>query len=252
MTIRDDNGLGASQVDDAVVTLRARIIDLSLEPGCRLDERMLAQRFGIGRTPAREALNRLAMEGFVEIRPRREGTYVAPLGLRQFAEVIEANQFCETMLGHRARLDDPSLHADMRAIQDRYIEAVEQLDHARITALNVEFHMRAYVTMDNGLITEFAHNVLRHAARLLNYTYRHEQAEPTLHRAQFAINLAQHEALLQAVAAGDAAAFRRELIDHVQYLHHRLALLLDRRRVDGMEFPDPPGSMAMLHLRPGS
>lgn len=223
---------GSSQVDTAVELLRARIIDLSLEPGYRLDERLLSERFGLGRTPAREALNRLATEGFVEIRPKREGIFVAPLGLRQFEEVIEANQFCETLLGYRVRLDDRHLYRDMREIQTRYTEAVRALDYPRITELNVEFHMRCYATLRNDLIAGFAQKVLRHAARLLNYTYMHEVIDTAHQARQFDLNLAQHEEILAAIETCDAARFKLAVVDHVQYLHHRLVYLLDRRMVN--------------------
>ena len=60
----------ASQTDAAVDLIRSKIIDMSLQPGSRLDEPLLRNHFKLGRTPAREAINRLVAEGLVNISPK--------------------------------------------------------------------------------------------------------------------------------------------------------------------------------------
>src|SRR6202048_623975 len=76
----------SSQTDAALDLIRSRIVDMSLEPGSRIDERLLVDRFKLGRTPAREAINRLVAEGFVNIVPQRGGTYVCKLDLDEMGE----------------------------------------------------------------------------------------------------------------------------------------------------------------------
>ncbi|WP_108259117.1 GntR family transcriptional regulator [Mangrovicoccus ximenensis] len=220
-----------SQVSLAVELLRDRIIDLTLPPGSRIDERLLIDRFGLGRTPAREALNRLAAEGFVLFRPNRGGAVVQPLDFREFEQLIEAHQFCEGMLAHRCRPDAPGLLGDLRDIQDRYAATVAARDFLEITRLNAAFHMRMYATMENALIEDFARQVHARVMRVLNYTYQNELADPAHQDAQFELNLAQHEDILDAMAAGDRGRFAALLVDHGGYVSRRLVHLLERRRV---------------------
>lgn len=222
----------ASQAEAAVELLRARIMDLTLEPGSRIDERLLVEDFGLGRTPAREALNRLAAEGFVDLRPGRGGAFVAPLGFTEFGELIEAHQFCEAMLGQRLQLDHPGLLADLREIQSRYVAAVTARDFLRITQINVDFHMRFFDTMRNSVIRDFALKVHRLVARVLNYTYRHELPETAHQDEQFRLNLAQHEEIIAAVAEGDAARLAVLLPGHAKFVQFRLTHLLNRRAID--------------------
>lgn len=222
----------ASQVDSAVHLLRARIMDLTLEPGSRIDERLLVEDFGLGRTPAREALNRLAAEGFVDLRLNRGGAFVAPLEFDQFGELIEAHQFCEAVLAQRLQIDHPGLLDELRGIQDRYEAAVKARDFLRITEINIEFHLRFYDTMQNTIIRDFALKVQRLVARVLNYTYRHELPDVAHQDEQFRINLAQHQEILDAVAARDRARLAVLLPEHAKYVQFRLIWLLNRRAVD--------------------
>ena len=67
-----------SLTEVAVETIRDRILDLTLRPGLRIDEKLLMERFRLSRTPAREALNRLMAEGLVEMQANK-GTFVRPL-----------------------------------------------------------------------------------------------------------------------------------------------------------------------------
>ena len=65
------------------------IVTGRLQPGERLDEQSLADRFGVSRTPIREALMQLASTGMVELHSRR-GAFVASLGLKEIIERFEA------------------------------------------------------------------------------------------------------------------------------------------------------------------
>ncbi|MBV5325145.1 MAG: GntR family transcriptional regulator, partial [Rhodospirillaceae bacterium] len=79
-------GPGWKQVHD---TLRTEILALTLAPGQLLDETTLAERFGLSRSPVREALIRLAAEDFVVILPNRS-TIVAPIELATFPAYVDA------------------------------------------------------------------------------------------------------------------------------------------------------------------
>jgi DNA-binding GntR family transcriptional regulator len=74
--------------DRAYLAIRGLIVSLALPPAAVIDERELMQRLGLGRTPVREALRRLAQEQLVEVFPRR-GMFVTNVDVRDLARISE-------------------------------------------------------------------------------------------------------------------------------------------------------------------
>jgi DNA-binding GntR family transcriptional regulator len=77
-----------SLADRAYLAIRDRIVSLELPPAALIDERQLVESLGIGRTPVREALRRLAQEQLVEVFPRR-GMFVTGVDVRDLARISE-------------------------------------------------------------------------------------------------------------------------------------------------------------------
>jgi DNA-binding GntR family transcriptional regulator len=90
-----------SLAGQAYLMLERDIVTLRLAPGQLLTEAFLIERFGMGRTPVREAVQRLAWEGLMEIRPRA-GVAVAALDPADFAKVLEARRGVELVLAKSA------------------------------------------------------------------------------------------------------------------------------------------------------
>lgn len=86
-----------SLAEQAHHLLQAQIITLQLKPGTLLRETDLAGITGIGRTPVREAVQRLAAEGLVQVLPRK-GLMVTPLGRTELVNVLEARKVLERLL----------------------------------------------------------------------------------------------------------------------------------------------------------
>jgi DNA-binding GntR family transcriptional regulator len=80
--------------DQAYIAIRNAIVSLELAPGAVIDERALIERLGIGRTPVREALRRLAHEQLVEVFPRR-GMFVTNVDVRDLARISEVREVLE-------------------------------------------------------------------------------------------------------------------------------------------------------------
>lgn len=76
--------------------LREAIINGTLEPGERLMEIQLAEEMGVSRTPVREAIRKLELEGFVVMVPRK-GAYVAGLSMKDIADVFEIRTALESL-----------------------------------------------------------------------------------------------------------------------------------------------------------
>jgi len=221
----------ASQTDAAVDLIRSKIIDMSLQPGSRLDEPLLRNHFKLGRTPAREAVNRLVAEGLVNISPNRGGMFVRGLDFVEIGEVIMAYQLVETVLAQLCSFDDDSLVADLEEIQARYTREVRGKAFLGITSVNEEFHLRMHRSIGNALFYEFALSTHRHLRRLLVLIYKIENREQNVLEAQMAINLEEHVRIIDAIRGGDRAALSQILPAHAQQAQTRLARILSEERV---------------------
>lgn len=220
-----------SQTEAALELLRSRVIDLSLPPGSRIDEALLLKQFGLGRTPAREAINRLAAEGFVRIAPNRGGTFVRKLDLAEMTEVIVAHQLVENILGQLCNLDDPTLADDLSTIQEEYRAEVSALHYLRITELNERFHMRMNASIGNSFFMDFARSTHHHVRRLLMHVYNLESTRPEHQIAQFSVNLAEHDRIIDAVAARDRATLAELLPAHAGTTQERLVDIIRSKQV---------------------
>lgn len=221
-----------SQTDDALDLIRSRIIDLTLEPGSRIDEPLLIKRFKLGRTPAREAINRLVAEGLVNILPNRGGTYVRGLDFREIGEVVAAQQLAESILAQLCRVDDPTLVGDLEAIQQRYAAEVEQRNYLGITSINEEFHLRMHRSIGNAFFFEFAQSTHRHVRRLLVLIYKMEEAEQSVLNHQFEMNLGEHQQIIAAIRERDRERLKELLPAHARQTQQRLLRLLTGKTIE--------------------
>lgn len=220
-----------SQTDAALDLMRSKIIDLTLEPGSRIDEPLLIKRFKLGRTPAREAINRLVAEGLVNIVPNRGGTYVRSLDFREIGEVVAAQQLAESILAQLCRFDDATLVRDLQAIQDRYVREVAQRAYLGITSVNEEFHLRMHRSIGNSFFFEFAQSTHRHVRRLLVLIYKMEEAEGGVLDDQFEQNLEEHRQIIEAIRQRDRDRLKDLLPAHARQAQQRLLRLLSGKAV---------------------
>jgi DNA-binding GntR family transcriptional regulator len=127
-------------------TLERMIVTLELAPGGVITEGLLIERLGLGRTPVREAVQRLAWEGLIEVRPRA-GLAVAPLHAGDWLKVLDARRGVETVLarsaarfingGTAARFQAAALAMQASVEGDdviAYLEADKALDEAMAAA----------------------------------------------------------------------------------------------------------------------
>lgn len=108
----------------AYFELRDRIITLRLAPGSALREEELMRDLDIGRTPLREAVKRLSLEGLVEVQPRR-GTFVSSVDAADIVNITEVRAELE---GFAASLAARRMDGDARAAAAALLREVDQLD----------------------------------------------------------------------------------------------------------------------------
>jgi DNA-binding GntR family transcriptional regulator len=109
--------------DRAYDELRDRIVTLRLPPGTALREDELMREMGIGRTPLREAVKRLALENLVAVQPRR-GTFVTAVDAADIVHITEVRAELE---GYAAELAAVRMTGELRAQAEALLHEVEEL-----------------------------------------------------------------------------------------------------------------------------
>ncbi|QIB27742.1 GntR family transcriptional regulator [Caloranaerobacter azorensis] len=121
-------------------SLREAIIDGKLKPGERLMEVQLAEKLGVSRTPVREAIRKLELEGLVVMIPRK-GAYVADVSIKDILEVLEIRASLEGLAAQLAaeRITDDELEA-LKMKAREFDECIKNKDIKCIIQKDVEFH----------------------------------------------------------------------------------------------------------------
>jgi len=207
------NGLIA---DRAYAAMRDLIVTLRLPPGTALREDALMRDLALGRTPLREAVKRLALEGLVEVRPR-SGTFVTDVEAHDIVHIAEV----------RAELEAQAARLAARRMDDALRAAAARLD-AELLAIEGTTGIGAYMALDERVhrfVWEAAQNpyLLDALERLWALSLRiwHLVLERV---AALPAAVDEQRALLDALAAGDArragarmrehvAAFEREILE---------------------------------------
>jgi DNA-binding GntR family transcriptional regulator len=189
-----------------------------LLPGSAIDEFTLAERHGVSRTPAREALIQLAAEGLIEIRPRR-GAVVASIGPARLIEMFEVMAELEAMCGRLAarRMSEPQ-RAALVAAHAACEDARAAADSDRYFYCNENFHEAIYAGSQNGFLQEQAQQLHRRLR-----PYRRLQLRV---RNRLNTSFSEHDVVVQALLAGDPDAASRALRDHVVVQGERFGDLL--------------------------
>jgi DNA-binding GntR family transcriptional regulator len=197
----------ATLPQNAASQLRQMIFDGALAASERLNERVLCERLGISRTPLREALRMLAAEGLVQVEPNR-GAIVAPIERADIEAAFEVLGALEGLAGElaAARITDAefaeiqALHFEMRAHHARG-------DRAAYFAANQAIHARIAAAGGNGVLAD--------TFEKLNARVKRVRYAANLSRARWDKAVAEHDRMIEALAARDGAALRKILEAHL-------------------------------------
>lgn len=225
---RPKRGSGVATVYDS---LKREILELTIPPGSPIDEVALTERFGMSRTPIREALVKLAGEGLVVTLPNR-GTVVAPidiLDLPQFFDALTLMYRVTTRLAAVNRSEGEL--ADIRALQAGYAEAVSTRDVAGMIEVNRDFHAAIARAGRNGYYTELFERLLDEGRRLLRFYY--SSFDDDLPRAY----LDEHEDMVSAIEARDVARADRVAKVHADQIVRQIQAYIARDRRVNADLP---------------
>jgi DNA-binding GntR family transcriptional regulator len=150
----------------AYVDLRDRIVTLHLPPGTVLREDELMQDLGIGRTPLREAVKRLALENLVEVQPRR-GTFVTAIEAADIQNITEVRAELE---GYAAELAALRLDPETRAEAEALVHDIEALDGAgeqeSLMRMDERIHRFIWDAGRNPYLTQTLERYFTHSLRI--------------------------------------------------------------------------------------
>jgi DNA-binding GntR family transcriptional regulator len=198
--------------------LRNEIVNTSLAPGTPLSEHALSQRFGVSRTPVREALSRLAEEGLVQIVPQ-VGTYVKRISLAKVYEAQFIREALECATARRAAATRPQWQDTVpldRIINDQQ-RAADAGDHTAFFVSDEEFH--SAIALASGFprvwTVASSEKLQLDRVRMLDVSQRNNLDLVT-----------QHNAIVSALKAQDPVAAEQAMRAHLRDVFERLAPLI--------------------------
>jgi DNA-binding GntR family transcriptional regulator len=197
----------ASLHEQVAHRLRQMLVENHIEPGAKLNERELCEALKVSRTPLREAIKMLAAEGLVELLPNR-GAIAVSLTEADVLATFEVMAGLEAMSGEFAakRITDAEL-AEIRAMHYEMMAAWTRRDLPAYYRLNASIHRAINEAARNPVLT-ITYNQVN--ARLQALRFRSNQDEEKWGRA-----VAEHEEMVQALAAHDGARMRQILVAHL-------------------------------------
>lgn len=188
-------------------TLRRAILQGYLKPGERLMEIKLANRMGVSRTPIREAIRMLELEGLVVMIPRK-GAQVAKITEKDLRDVLEVRMGLEQLAVKFATQRITDEQADELFIASRqFEEAVKEDNLTQIAEADVRFHDLIYKASGNDRLVQLLNNL-----REQMYRYRIEYLKGPAIRESL---VKEHDLLCEKLKARDMEGARAIMESHI-------------------------------------
>ena len=194
----------------AYTVLRQKIISCEYEPGSFLNEDMLMEALGLGRTPIRDALIRLENEGLVEIRPKK-GTVVTSLNLRDISMIFEVRMLYEPyiLLNYGKALPEDELRRYLEIFSSPPKDDSRLVNGRSCFELDTEFHAMIVDACPNPYIRQsYA------LTRTQNERFRHMTGIRTDHRLEATFR--EHLAIVRRCLDGDWEGAAEEMRRHLE------------------------------------
>lgn len=188
-------------------TLRQAILRGELKPGERLMEIQLANKLGVSRTPIREAIRKLELEGLVLMIPRK-GAEVAEITEKSLRDVLEVRRALEELAVELAceKITDEQIQ-DLKDAAEDFKASLKERDITRIAEADVKFHDVIYIATDNQKLIQLLNNL-----REQMYRYRVEY----LKRSDFHQQLIdEHEEIIETIESGQKDRAVQVVCQHV-------------------------------------
>lgn len=201
-------------------TLRQAILRGEMEPGERLMEIQLAQKLGVSRTPIREAIRKLELEGLVIMIPRK-GAEVAHITEKDMRDVLEVRCTLEELAVQLACKNvTPEYVTELRAANKLFESAIVSRDIMSIVDADVHFHDVIYAMTGNARLIQII-NKLREQM----YRYRLEYIKDAR---SHSILISEHEDIIDKIEHNEVEAAKAVIRQHIQNQEKGIVRLLNR------------------------
>lgn len=208
-------------------SLRDAIRTGILKPGERLMEIQLAGELGVSRTPVREAIRKLELEGYVVMMPRR-GTYVADMSIRDINEIFEIRTALEALSNGLAA--EHITEDELEHLQRLLVVIGNDIKEGameKIVETDIEFHDLLYHAARNSRLVGIISNLRDQLTRFRTLSMSHPgRLEATLE---------EHRLIVEAIAKGDSKAARKAAKRHMENSEKTLLLAMEHRKKQGVE-----------------
>ena len=209
-----ENGRNVSLRHRAYERIKQKIVSLDLPPGSVIDEAALRTELDLGRTPIREALQRLALEKLVVIVPRR-GMFVAGIGVMDLQRLFEVRVELESMAARLAAQRGTAQHWQrMEAVLRDLPEGNGAVENQALIAVDQICHEIIYEAADNEFLQDTLVTMYALSLRLWYF------ALTKIGDMRNAI--LEHVAIMNALKAGDAEQSARLLKQHIKHFQEEI------------------------------
>jgi DNA-binding GntR family transcriptional regulator len=224
-TQKKAKGFGAVTIYE---TLRDEILSLTLEPSELVDEASLAKRFGVSRSPVREALVRLVSESLLQTLPNK-GTIVAPLRIEEFPQYVDALDIVQrTVTRLAAKFRNADNLQRIREEQKKFTECVKQGDVLGMILGNRDFHIAIAHAGNNRYLEQIYRRLLDDGRRSLRLYFKsYDDILP--------VEMSDaHEHLINAIEAQDVDLAERLASEHTLEMQQRFLDYLGSRHTNNI------------------
>ena len=188
--------------------LRSAILEGKLKSGQRLMEVQLAEQLGVSRTPVREAIRKLELEGLVVMLPRK-GAYVANISVKDLMDVLEIRACLEGLGASLAaeRRDDEDIKK-LESIEKEFEDAVRTQNIEILLKKDVEFHECIFEAANNKKLEKMINSIWEQVQRFRTTYVSDYNASMSL--------LDEHQAILKAIKEANVADAKKFAIEHIE------------------------------------
>jgi DNA-binding GntR family transcriptional regulator len=193
--------------DAAYEAIKHRIITCAYRPGEYINEANVSAMLGIGRTPVHQAIDRLMLEGMVDVMPRK-GVIVKPVSLDEIMQIVEVRllneAYCVRLAAERADRDETSHLTEILARAAQWIEA---RNSEQLMLLDREFHGVLARASKNVVLADGLSKLHDRSLRFWFISLNRPGHNDNVH--------AQHEAILAAIRDHDADGAEQAMRAHI-------------------------------------
>lgn len=188
--------------------LRTAILEGNLKAGQRLMEVQLAEQLGVSRTPIREAIRKLELEGLVVMLPRK-GAYVANMSFKDLIDVLEIRSSLEGLAASLAaeRLREEDI-AELERVAKEFETSVRETDIDNVLKKDVEFHEKIFLMANNKKLYQLITSLWEQVHRFRVTYVSNYDASLSL--------VDEHNRILEAIKSGDCELAKKYATEHIE------------------------------------